>query len=703
VYISFSEDCSVFPKEIYNLEQSILVDVDYLLIKSNGRVVDLENHEHRKRNVHLKYDSLLVGVIDYCSVMDTKIDAAFYSAILSIDVIGRYENSVELCFVEFYNGTIDDIDSVKTKIQEDPHECVVVEVNHHKLEFQLKNVLRYMFTKPRGTLSLFTLRTVSNDDCYPRRSRDIRLRLKDDDEESNAKLELIVPSIPIPGPMLEIPSENGDDYSHLFPGSEFHHICTIPDEELRGNHTNPSKCFGRDIQLLRPLEENPLGLCIKVYTDGMPSLGAMHHSRVNNQVHIPGEDPYLPNKYCVVVVTTRLGSGTNTPTPTQSEWSWSLPAQMREQLRLFVKIKEMFPEAVSFHVESHDRDSIATQGNIFPEITNAWAEAYGWETLDSPITSVTLRDAWISVCKDEERFDGVCSESTLFGGLPAPYKPVNACELAIQWGVLSPSDPCECEDNLFLTPFITEWGEEDSENLDHPEGYRECMWRHEGYEFNYNFYDNLEDPNSTWRICAAKWRDPFTDDVVPASGFLFNGAFQLAYDFSTCTPSSSGLSSFNPQVATPGTVLPAEELAIFSYGSECETRFNSTLEQYKACTDRRFGKSKDPKGAVFNTEWHRTKVFEENGLTGVETYRLLNEAFKNGTDNVRVILYHTGPKGLLNANRDPEFLRTFDNTYVVETRGYYSHFMSPDNPYACNVIEQYLDIKFGIIPDESVV
>src|SRR5690606_27166282 len=162
-------------------------------------------------------------------------------------------------------------------------------------------------------------------------------------------------------------------------------------------------------------------------------------------------------------------------------------------------------EAVSFHVESHDRDSIATQGNMFPDITNAWAQAYGWETLESPITSVTLRDAWISVCKDEEKFDGVCSESTLFQGLPAPYRPISACELAVHWAVLSPSDSCECEDNVFLTPFITEWGEEDSENdgtmfLDtssnnHPEGYRECMWSHGGYEFNYIFYDNLEDPN----------------------------------------------------------------------------------------------------------------------------------------------------------------------------------------------------------------
>ena len=133
------------------------------------------------------------------------------------------------------------------------------------------------------------------------------------------------------------PANDGSDYNFLFPGSYSEHVCTIPDEELENGYTNPiERCYGRDMIVVPPLEYNPMGSCIKYYTDGMPSLGAMHYSHVDNRVSIPGESPYVPNKYCWVIASTRLGSGTNRPIPPIDAWSWNLIRQAREQLRSLI-------------------------------------------------------------------------------------------------------------------------------------------------------------------------------------------------------------------------------------------------------------------------------------------------------------------------------------------------------------------------------
>lgn len=681
----YSEQCGILPKEIYNIEQSVEIQVDYFVVQNNIKIPV-------NRNANIRPSNTLVGLIDYCPMMDTRKDATFYSAILSFDVVNHHIDTVQLCFIEFYDKT----DSIQTKIKEDPFACLTSTILDGKLEFQLKDILRNMLTKPQGTLTLFTMNLLQD---HP--SNHVILNVKD-----TGKLELIIPSISIPPPMPQVPSTDGNDYQHLFPGSQFYHVCTIPDEELEQGYTNPAdKCYGRDVYVYKPLQTNPLGPCIKVYTDGMPTEGAMHHNHINNKVSLPDEEPYVSYKYCYVVISTRLGSGTNTPTPPIDAWNWNLYNQQREQLRFLQWARSLSPNAY-MQVYSHDRDSIQTQFNSFQSLIDSWAISAGHELIPVQHNMSVLWDSWISVCKPGEEIPGVCSESTLGNGFPASHKPEPACDLGRQFGIISPLESCNCTDLLFTAPFFGEFTESIFIHRENIEGYRDCMWRNYGYEDNYEYYHGLENPNSPIRKCLSKWRDPFTDQVIPATGFLLGGlAFDIpTYDFNTCQPINSHLlDSFNPQYATFHTVLPPEELAIFSYGAECETRFNSSEEQLNECLMRREYKSLDPQGATFNTPYHTSYVIPHTGLTGTEMFYQGNQAFKNGPNTVKFVLYHSGPGGMLNANADPDYLRTFDNTQVIEGRAHHSHFFVVDNPYAFKVREVHVDILNGIIPSDTTL
>lgn len=682
------DSCAVFPKEIYDSDQYVFAPVEYSVLNHHG--VSIPVH----KTVYLNQKKTLVGAIDYCAVMNTKKDGAFYSASLSFDVKYHTTDSAELCFYEFYDNEVDTIQLVLTQT---PYACITANVFGGVLSYQVKDILRYMLTRPVGTLSLFSIKLPSS--CsFGTIGLDV----------SSVDLELAIPAIPTPPPMPQTPSSTGNDYQHLFPGSTFYHACTIPDEELQNNYTNPpSKCYGRDAYVYAPLETNPMGPCIKVYTDGMPSEGAMHHTHANNNVSLPGETPYVSHKYCWVVVSTRLGSGTNTPTPPIDAWNWNLYNQQREQLR-FLQWARSFAPSARMTVYSHDRDSIQTQLNSFQELIDAWATAAGHELIPVQHNISVLHDSWLVVCKPGEEIPGVCSESTLFQGLPAPHRPLPVCQMAMMYQpilgftLFNNISECTCEGNVFLTTFINEWGESRFIHRDGEDGYRKCMWRNYGYEDNYHFYENLEDPQSIWRQCAAKWKDPFTNETVPAVGFLLDGAFQLAYNFTSCMPISTGLSAFTPQVATPYTTLPPEELAIFSYGAECETRFNSTQQQLDDCLMRREYKSLDPNGAVFNTAYHLNTTFPQNGLTGVEMYHQGNLAFKNNTGPVKFVVYHTGPGGLLNPNSDPDYIRSF-GAQVIEGRYYHSHFYGVDNPYDYCIRELLVDITNGIVPNTTTI